>query len=169
MNWGFDNDAFSEDKLAAALNDWKSGARALGTESTLGLLLLWIAATLGGMDAFLIALSVVAFVVVVRRGYSNRISENFTDVLESGQTSHWRVRFGENPRNGEPVAFVTTMTGERIGTFRLLVHDAQVEQLISSADSEYEVVARHSHLDGKMYVLISTSKQLLCGIGIDSP
>jgi hypothetical protein len=164
LNWGFDDDAFTEEKLAAALHGWKSGARALGTESTLGLLLLSIAATLGGIDAFLVALSVVAFVVVLRRGYAKRISENFADILDRGQTSHCRVRFGENPRNGEPVAFMTTTTGERIGTFRLLVHDAQVEQLISSADSEFEVVARHADLDGKMYILISTGKQLICGI-----
>jgi hypothetical protein len=167
LTWRSDSETFTEEKVAAALSDWKRGARALGTESTLSLLLLSIAATLGGMDGFIVALAVVAFVAVVRRGYSNRIADNFTDVLDHGQTSHCRVRFGEDPRNGEPVAFVTTITGERIGTFRLLVHDAQVEQLISSADSEYEVVTRHAHLDGKMYILISAGKQLLCGIAVD--
>jgi hypothetical protein len=165
--WQTDNEPFSEEKFAAALNGWKHGARGLGTESTLSLLLLWIAATLGGMDTFLAALAVVALVVLVRHGYSKRISENFTEVLERGETSTCRVRFSENSRNGEPQAFlVNAISGDPIGRFRILVHDAQIEPLVASADREYELLSRYAYLDGKVYVLISTGKQIFCGISI---
>lgn len=162
-----DKHRFSEAKFEIALEGWKQGARVLGTETVLFLLALWISFTQGGFDWFFITLTVCAFIIVLRHARNKRITENFEHVMEKGNTTLCRVAFSEDIRTTEPTAFLSNaFTGDPIAKVKLLVHETQIEPLIASSGDRYEFYVKHAYVDNRIYVLISTGGQLICGVSI---
>lgn len=148
-----------------ALAAWQSGARELGTETVISLLVLWVAATLGGLEIFLTTCALVVFYHLVRNGYSRRMAENFTDVYNSQELYLCRLILSEDQHTGHPTATVIeTSSGRELGHFQLLVSDAQVEPLIASQGEELERFVKYQHLDGRGYMLILDRRFVMCAI-----
>lgn len=160
-----DEQRFSEEKFVAALTGWKQGARSLGTETVISLLALWIAATQGGIEWFFYTLTVCAFIVVLRHARNRRITENFEHVLQYGESQLCRVHFQEDSGTVEPGAVIgNAFTGQPIGRFRLLIHESQIEPIIAATGDQFEFYVRSAFVDGKIYALISTGRELICAI-----